>query len=158
MNWNGQTVLGLRSKAFHLNTPLKKWAMKELTKLGKPTSLLRSVTLIRFTTLSPKLFSQNVKKALENQLPETLFLGCRTHRGPNIFGKGSHGFGGCFFSVNVYDSRVRSWQVPADLDLPILASEFHLGRWIVVSQARDFRAHGIKGKEPRPLLTTFLLL
>ena len=31
------------------------------------------------------------------------------------------------FSVNVYDSRVRSWQVPEDADVPILASEFHFG-------------------------------
>jgi len=31
------------------------------------------------------------------------------------------------FSVNVYDSQVRPRQVPADVDMPIIASEFHFG-------------------------------
>ena len=29
--------------------------------------------------------------------------------------------------MNVYDSRVRSWQVPKDADIPIISSEFHFG-------------------------------
>ena len=95
--------------------------------------LLRSVTLIRFTTLSPKLFSKC--KKLENQLPETLFLGCRTHRGPNILGRAAMGSVDVF-SVNVYDSRVRSWQVPADSIFPFSLVNFILERWIVVSQAQ----------------------
>jgi hypothetical protein len=31
------------------------------------------------------------------------------------------------FSVNVYDHEVRSWQVPDNADIPIIASEFHIG-------------------------------
>ena len=106
--------------------PTKKWAMKELTKLGKPTSPPKISDFDSLYYPFAKTFFSKCKKALENQLPETLFLGCRTHRGPNILGRAAMGSVDVF-SVNVYDSRVRSWQVPADLDLPILASEFHFG-------------------------------
>ena len=73
-----------------------------------------------------KAFFQKCKAAIEKELPGTLFLGCRTHRGPNVLGRGALGSVDVF-SVNVYDSRVRSWQVPADADIPILSSEFHFG-------------------------------
>ena len=66
------------------------------------------------------------KEAIEKVLPNTLFLGCRTHRGPDVLGRGALGKVDVF-SVNVYDSRVRSWQVPEDADIPIIASEFHFG-------------------------------
>ena len=59
-------------------------------------------------------------------LPNKLYLGCRTHRGPNILGRGAAGHADVF-SVNVYDSEVRHWQVPDDVDMPILAGEFHFG-------------------------------
>lgn len=71
-------------------------------------------------------FFSRCKKALNAELPNKLYLGCRTHRGPNVLGRGAAGHVDAF-SVNVYDSRVRSWQVPGDVDIPILAGEFHFG-------------------------------
>ena len=59
-------------------------------------------------------------------LPNKLFLGCRCHRGPNVLGRAAAGHADVF-SVNVYDSTVRAWQVPANVDMPILAGEFHIG-------------------------------
>jgi len=106
--------------------PTKKWAMKELIKLDKPTSPVKLDDLDSLYYTFAKTFFSKCKQALENQLPGTLFLGCRTHRGPNVLGRAAIDSVDVF-SVNVYDSRVRSWQVPADLDLPILASEFHFG-------------------------------
>ena len=71
-------------------------------------------------------FFRTCKAAIEAELPGKLYLGCRTHRGPNVLGRGASGHVDVF-SVNVYDSRVRSWQVPPEMDLPIISSEFHFG-------------------------------
>ena len=71
-------------------------------------------------------FFRKSKEAIEQVLPGTLFLGCRCHRGPNVLGRAAVGFADVF-SVNVYDSQVRSWQVPEDADIPVISSEFHFG-------------------------------
>ncbi|NDH93487.1 MAG: hypothetical protein EBZ13_02910, partial [Planctomycetia bacterium] len=71
-------------------------------------------------------FFRKSKEAIEQVLPGTLFLGCRCHRGPNVLGRAAVGFADVF-SVNVYDSQVRSWQVPEDTDIPVISSEFHFG-------------------------------
>ena len=137
--------------------PTKKWAMKELTKLGKPTSPPKISDFDSLYYPFAKTFFSKCKKALENQLPETLFLGCRTHRGPNILGRAAMGSVDVFrlmFTTREY-ARGKYRQISI---FPFSPVNFILGRWIVVSQARDFRVHGIKGKEPFPLLTTFLLL
>lgn len=77
---------------------------------------------LEFTTA----FFSKCKAAINDVLPNKLYLGCRTHRGPNVLGRGAAGHVDAF-SVNVYDSRVRSWQVPGNVDIPILAGEFHFG-------------------------------
>ena len=69
-------------------------------------------------------FFRKSKEAIEKSLPGTLFLGCRCHRGPNVLGRAAVGHADVF-SVNVYDHEVRSWQVPDNADIPIIASEFH---------------------------------
>ncbi len=71
-------------------------------------------------------FFRKSKQAIEKSLPGTLFLGCRCHRGPNVLGRAAVGHADVF-SVNVYDHEVRSWQVPDNADIPIIASEFHIG-------------------------------
>ena len=71
-------------------------------------------------------FFRKSKEAIEKSLPGTLFLGCRCHRGPNVLGRAAVGHADVF-SVNVYDHEVRSWQVPDNADIPIIASEFHIG-------------------------------
>ena len=71
-------------------------------------------------------FFRKSKQAIEQSLPGTLFLGCRCHRGPNVLGRAAVGHADVF-SVNVYDHEVRSWQVPGNADIPIIASEFHIG-------------------------------
>ena len=71
-------------------------------------------------------FFRKSKQAIEQSLPGTLFLGCRCHRGPNVLGRAAVGHADVF-SVNVYDHEVRSWQVPDNADIPIIASEFHIG-------------------------------
>ena len=73
-----------------------------------------------------KEFFRKSKEAIEKSLPGTLFLGCRCHRGPNVLGRAAVGHADVF-SVNVYDHEVRSWQVPDNADIPIIASEFHIG-------------------------------
>jgi len=71
-------------------------------------------------------FFRKSKEAIEQVLPGTLFLGCRCHRGPNVLGRAAVGFADVF-SVNVYDSQVRSRQIPKDADIPVISSEFHFG-------------------------------
>ncbi len=71
-------------------------------------------------------FFAKCKNALNDILPGKLYLGCRTHRGPNVLGRAAADYVDAF-SVNVYDKQVRSWQIPNDIDIPILASEFHFG-------------------------------
>ncbi len=71
-------------------------------------------------------FFRKSKQAIEQSLPGTLFLGCRCHRGPNVLGRAAVGHADVF-SVNVYDHVVRSWQVPDNADIPVIASEFHIG-------------------------------
>ena len=71
-------------------------------------------------------FFKKSKEAIEKTLPDTLFLGCRCHRGPNVLGRAAVGYADVF-SVNVYDNEVRSWQVPDNAEIPIIASEFHIG-------------------------------
>jgi len=73
-----------------------------------------------------RAFFQKSKEAVEKILPGTLFLGCRCHRGPNVLGRAAVGHADVF-SVNVYDSQVRAWQVPEDAEIPVIASEFHFG-------------------------------
>ena len=108
------------------DNPTKKWAITELKKLGKPTDPLRSKDLDSLYLPFARTFFEKCKAAIDKVLPGTLYLGCRTHRGPNVLGEAALGSVD-IFSVNVYDSRVRSWQLPSGLDIPILASEFHFG-------------------------------
>ena len=106
--------------------PTKLWAMKELKQLGVDTDNPSEKELDQLYLPFVQTFFRKCKAAISKELPNTLFLGCRTHRGPNILGQGAIG-NVDVFSVNVYDSRVRSWQVPPDADIPILAGEFHFG-------------------------------
>jgi arylsulfatase A-like enzyme len=66
------------------------------------------------------------KEAIEAVLPGKLYLGCRTHRGPSILGRAAKGQVDVF-SFNAYDTRPRCHQVPPDIDMPLLAGEFHFG-------------------------------
>ena len=118
--------IGETIQKLHANHPTKIWALKELKKQGKSHSpaQVKDLDLLYLPFL--QAFFQKCKAAIEQELPNTLFLGCRTHRGPSVLGKAALGSVDVF-SVNVYDSRVRSWQVPEDADVPILASEFHFG-------------------------------
>ena len=117
----GQTILKMPTEH-----PTKKWALEQLQKLGKPNSPALAKDLDKLYLPFVRTFFSKCKKAVENVLPGTLYLGCRTHRGPSVLGQGALGSVDVF-SVNVYDSRVRSWQVPANADIPIMASEFHFG-------------------------------
>jgi hypothetical protein len=71
-------------------------------------------------------FFRRCKATLEGVLPGTLYLGCRTHRGPKLLGKAAVGHVDVF-SVNVYDPQVRANQLAQDEDMPIISSEFHFG-------------------------------
>ena len=117
----GQTILKMPPEH-----PTKKWALLELHKKGKSTSPALAKDLDDLYLPFVQTFFSKCKNAVENILPRTLYLGCRTHRGPSVLGKGALGAVDVF-SVNVYDSKVRSWQVPPGADIPILASEFHFG-------------------------------
>ncbi len=117
----GPTIQSLPS-----DHPTRKWAIKELKRLGKPTSPAKLADLETLYLPFVQSFFSKCKQAVERELPGTLYLGCRTHRGPNVLGRGALGSVDVF-SVNVYDSRVRSWQVPKDADIPIISSEFHFG-------------------------------
>ena len=117
----GKKIMDLPSKH-----PTKLWAMKELKQLGVDTDNPSEKELDQLYLPFVQTFFRKCKAAISKELPNTLFLGCRTHRGPNILGQGAIG-NVDVFSVNVYDSRVRSWQIPPDADIPILAGEFHFG-------------------------------
>ena len=73
-----------------------------------------------------RAYFSKTRKIINEMLPNKLYLGCRTHRGPNVLGRAALG-NVDVFSVNVYDSQVRAWQVPDNVDIPILVGEFHFG-------------------------------
>ncbi len=77
---------------------------------------------LEFTTT----YFTKCKAAINAVLPHKLYLGCRTHRGPPVIGQGAAGQVDVF-SMNMYDSRVRSPQLPPNIDMPVIASEFHFG-------------------------------
>ena len=66
------------------------------------------------------------KKVLNEVLPNKLYLGCRTVRSVEALGRGAAGHVDVF-SANAYESQIRPWEVPLDVDMPILVSEFHFG-------------------------------
>ena len=131
--------------------PTKKWALRELKKLGKPTTPAKLNDLESLYLPFVRSFFSKCKREFEKELPGTLYLGCRTHRGPSVLGRGALGSVGVF---PVNDSRVRSWQVPEDTDIPIISSEFHFGAVDRGVPSKDCRVPGTSGKEPCPSLTT----
>ena len=64
--------------------------------------------------------------AIHDVLPNKLYLGCRTHRGPNLLGRAAQGSVD-LFSVNCYSARASAHQVARTTDMPILVAEFHFG-------------------------------
>ena len=124
LEWPDQ--IGEKILSMPAGHPTREWAFMELKKKKKPTNPAEIRDLNELYLPFVQAFFSKCKEAIEKVLPNTLFLGCRTHRGPNVLGRGALGKVDVF-SVNVYDSRVRSWQVPEDADIPIIASEFHFG-------------------------------
>ncbi len=66
------------------------------------------------------------KAALTDVLPGKLYLGCRVNQAPNELGRAALGHVDVY-SINIYDSEVRTWHIPDDVDMPILNGEFHYG-------------------------------
>ena len=66
------------------------------------------------------------RAAINDVLPGALYLGCRTHRGPQVLGRAARGLVDVF-SANCYDARAAVRQVDDDVDLPVLVGEFHFG-------------------------------
>ncbi|MEO0415822.1 MAG: hypothetical protein AAF226_12825, partial [Verrucomicrobiota bacterium] len=71
-------------------------------------------------------FFRRCKKAMNDVLPGVLYLGCRVNQAPNELGRAAQGHVDAY-SINIYDSEVRTWHVPDDVDIPILNGEFHYG-------------------------------
>ncbi|MCH2178060.1 MAG: sulfatase-like hydrolase/transferase [Mariniblastus sp.] len=131
--------------------PTKIWALDRLKEKHKDLIVLNKVWGTNFSKWSevlesksdsiPKAAFQDIdplyfdfaqayfsktRKIINEMLPNKLYLGCRTHRGPNVLGRAALGHVDVF-SVNVYDSKVRSSQVPDNIDIPVLVGEFHFG-------------------------------
>lgn len=67
------------------------------------------------------------RKALDEALPGRLYLGCRAHRGPAVVGRAAAGLVDVF-SVNSYELMPNAQHIlPRDVDLPVIASEYHFG-------------------------------
>jgi hypothetical protein len=91
---------------------------------GIPNAALKDIDPLYFDFA--KAYFSKSRQVINEVLPGKLYLGCRTHRGPNVLGRAAAGHVDVF-SVNVYDSQARAWQVPNDVDMPILVGEFHFG-------------------------------
>lgn len=66
------------------------------------------------------------RRVIHEVLPGKLYLGCRTHRGPQVLGRAARGLVDVF-SVNCYDTRAAVHQLGDDIDMPVLVGEFHFG-------------------------------
>ena len=110
LNENWDTSFSEWSQVFQAN-PIPKAAYKDLDPL--------------YFDFAHAYFKKT-KQLINEVLPDKLYLGCRTHRGPNVLGRAAQGWVDVF-SVNVYDSQVRAWQMPEDVDMPIMVGEFHFG-------------------------------
>ena len=128
----------------------RKWVVSELQKKSPTLDALNTAwetkhsdwdTVLNKTDAIPKqafadldplyfdfahAFFTKSRRVLNEVLPHKLYLGCRTHRGPNVLGRAAVGALDVY-SVNVYDWQARAWQVPPQTDIPILVGEFHFG-------------------------------
>jgi arylsulfatase A len=114
------TVLGLPD-----DHPTKVWARQTLGTDDLQTAAKAGKLEPLYFEFARAFFAKS-KTVIEEVLPGKLYLGCRTHRGPSLLGRAAVGHVDVF-SVNVYDSQARHWQVGDDADIPVLAGEFHFG-------------------------------
>lgn len=109
--------------------PTRKWALEQLRKKHPDLTELTPAHEAGIDTLYPeyaRAYFAACRQVLNEELPGALYLGCRTHRGPPVLGRAAAGLVDVF-SVNRYESTVGSHQLPAEVDLPYLVSEFHFG-------------------------------
>jgi arylsulfatase A len=97
--------------------PTRKWAAERIQEGATVNELYEDYARAYFA---------GCKAAIEAVLPGKLYLGCRTHRGPNVLGRAAYGHVDVF-SFNAYAARPRCHQVPPDIDMPVMAGEFHFG-------------------------------
>jgi hypothetical protein len=105
--------------------PTKAWVRKTLGESDLQAAANAGTIEPLYEDFARAFFAKS-KAVLQEVLPGKLFLGCRTHRGPNVLGRAALGHVDVF-SVNVYDSQARHWQVGEDTDIPVLVGEFHFG-------------------------------
>jgi hypothetical protein len=92
----------------------------KLDTLPKAASTDIEPLYLDFTTAYFSKCKAGIKKALPNKL----YLGCRTHRGPAVIGQAAVGHVDVF-SVNCYEYNARPSQIPATVDMPVIIGEFH---------------------------------
>lgn len=72
------------------------------------------------------IYFAKCKKVMREVMPEKLYLGCRTVRSVNALGRAAMDHVDVF-SANAYEARIRPREIPVEVDIPILVSEFHFG-------------------------------
>ena len=132
--------------------PSKKWAAAQLrAKYGEVAALNAAWKttytnwdeIVRRTDVTPgdamrkdfddlyagyaRAYFATCRKVLNEVLPGRLYLGCRAHRGPAVVGRAAAGQVDVF-SVNSYEFMPNAQHLlPRDIDLPVIASEYHFG-------------------------------
>jgi hypothetical protein len=72
------------------------------------------------------IYFRKCRSVFDEVMPNKLYLGCRTVRSVEALGRAAAGHVDVF-SANCYENQIRPWEVPIDVDIPILISEFHFG-------------------------------
>ena len=109
--------------------PTRKWALEQLRKNHPDLADLTPEHEAELDGLYPeyaRAYFAACRQVLNEELPGALYLGCRTHRGPPLLGRAAAGLVDVF-SVNRYEAAVGAHQLPAEVDMPYLVSEFHFG-------------------------------
>ena len=109
--------------------PTRVWALAQMQAKHPGLEKLEEEHRAELDDLYPayaEKYFETCRRVLREELPGKLHLGCRTHRGPPLLGRVAARYVDVF-SVNRYESVPGAHQVPPDVDLPMLMSEFHFG-------------------------------
>lgn len=113
-----------------LNSPVDQPARKEFRQFlegrGKREEDVDFSDLRDFTGVVINEYFKKTREAVKSFDPGLLYLGCRFAGAPQRVVEICSRYVD-IISYNIYTYSLRDWKLPADIDLPVLISEFHFG-------------------------------
>ena len=101
------------------------WEEIKLLAQAPPRPAFAADVAAFYTTFADRYFA-TCQRLIRELLPGTLYLGCRIHRAPeNVIRSAARHVD--VFSANRYESLAAASMLPAEIDRPLLITEFHFG-------------------------------